>query len=515
MARHDLRGAARPPDTFLRQADRPDTYKILANPPAKAIIDLRCRPAGHGSAEIMPGMEYAIVDIETTGGYASGSGITEIAIVVHDGRAVVDRFETLVHPGYHIPLHIQTLTGITNDMVANSPSFAELAPQIHDWLKDRVFVAHNVNFDLSFLTHYFQLEGLDFRPAKLCTVRLSRRIWPGLASYSLGNLCRTLEIPLHNRHRAAGDAEATAILFSRLLAEDREGIIPKMLKRRAPERQLPPNLPREAVDTLPHKPGVYYFLDRAGKVLYVGKAKDLHKRVTSHFSGHSPLPQRQQFLRHIYSLRHETCGSELMAFLLEAVEIRRLWPPYNRAMKRFEPRFGLHVYEDQEGYQRLAIGRLQRHRPGIHVFYWELDGVNLLHKLARAFGLCPQMCSLGPCPDDCSCREDGKRLPPDLYNARVNAALRDLDERLPTYAVLDEGRHAEERSCIWIEKGRFYGMGYISRHTDLQDPLDVRGLLTPYEGNHYMMQLVQAYAEKNPQKVLRIAPLAATASAPH
>src|SRR5690606_23880330 len=162
-------------------------------------------------------MEYAIVDIETTGGYAANSGITEIAIIIHDGQSIIERYETLINPMRPIPMYIQALTGISNEMVWGSPSFAEVAPKIHSLLQGRIFVAHNVNFDYSFLKHHLELAGYPFAAIRLCTVRLSRKIRPGFPSYSLGKLCDALNISLTNRHRAAGDAAATAILFSRLL----------------------------------------------------------------------------------------------------------------------------------------------------------------------------------------------------------------------------------------------------------------------------------------------------------
>src|SRR5690606_19501011 len=157
-------------------------------------------------------------------------------------------------------------------------------------------------------------------------VRAARKIKPGLPSYSLGNLCRSLDIPLLKAHRAGGDADATAILLSLLLESDSEEVIYKMIKRNADDQRLPPNLPREDFEALPEKPGVYYFYSRERKVVYVGKAKNIKKRVAQHFSGHKITPQRQHFLRDIYSISFEVCASEFMALLLECCEIKKLWP---------------------------------------------------------------------------------------------------------------------------------------------------------------------------------------------
>lgn len=452
-------------------------------------------------------MRYAIVDIETTGGHAAGCGITEIAILIHDGTGVVDRFETLVNPLQPIPVYIQSFTGIDDDMVAAAPVFSDVAGRIYELLSGCVFVAHNVNFDYSFVKHQLQQEGYEFSAPKLCTVRLSRKIRPGLPSYSLGRLCESLQLPLENRHRAGGDAAATALLFTQLISWDTEGHIAAMLKRNSKEQALPPNLPREVFLALPEGPGVYYFRDQAGKVIYVGKANNIKKRVSSHFTGHNPNPQRQHFLKEIYGISYESCATELMALLLEAAEIRQLWPRYNRALKRFEPAFGLYVYEDRNDALRLAVGKYSKSQLAVHEFNSQEEGVSMLHRLARRFELCPDLCGLGSCRTECYdlVARPGATAHSSVaaHNERVTAALAYLQEQLPTFALLDKGRDKEEQSLVWVEKGRFHAMGYVSGHHDLQATDDIRDALTRYSSNHYSMQLIYSFAAKHPGKVLR------------
>lgn len=202
---------------------------------------------------------YAIVDIETTGGFASGNGITEVAVVLHNGFEVEGRYSTLINPRQPIPRYITALTGITNEMVADKPGFDEVAPHLFNLLSGRIFVAHNVNFDYSFIKSHLDSCGFDLQVKKLCTVRLARKIYPGHHSYSLGNLCRSLDIDINNRHRAEGDADATARLFSKMMRDDAEGQILKMTKGKNAEQFLPPNLPLEDLAALPYGPGVYYF----------------------------------------------------------------------------------------------------------------------------------------------------------------------------------------------------------------------------------------------------------------
>lgn len=449
--------------------------------------------------------EYAIVDIETTGGNASGSRITEIAILIHDGEKEIERYETLVNPQREIPLPIFALTGITDEMVRHAPVFDAIAEKVAAMLTNRVFVAHNVNFDYSFVRHQLEEAGIKWTAAKLCTVRAARKIRPGLPSYSLGNLCRSLNINIENRHRAGGDAAATAILFSRLLQWDEEGELEKMIRKAAPDQRLPPNLPPADFEQLPQKPGVYYFHDATGKVVYVGKAVNLKKRVSSHFSGHKITPQRQNFLRDIYSISFEVCATELIALLLECTEIKKLWPVHNRALKRFDPKFGLFEYEARNGYRYLAVGKPGRHQACVEMFYSEYEGINRLRDLATRFEIDHRFCKYGKQDESEAFRQYDSSGLPDIisHNRKVDEALDFVASKKVSFAIIDKGRYADERSCIWIENGHFYGMGYIASDIGFTAPADVRDHVTPYKSNQYIMQLLYGFAQKNPSKVFK------------
>jgi DNA polymerase III subunit epsilon len=452
----------------------------------------------------MKKQEYAIVDIETTGGNASGSRITEIAIIIHDGTTIIDRWETLVNPQKEIPLPIFALTGITNEMVCNAPVFDDIAEKVMQMLTDRIFVAHNVNFDHSFIRHQLEEAGFKWTARKLCTVRAARKIRPGIYSYSLGNLCRSLDIPIENRHRAGGDADATAILFSRLLEWDTGGEIPKMLKKASQDQRLPPNLPPEDFERLPERPGVYYFYDRSGKVVYVGKAVNLKKRVASHFGGHKITPQRQHFLRDIHAVSFEVCATELMALLLECAEIKKLWPVYNKALKRFDAKYGLYEYEARNGYKYLAVGKLAKHQACIEVFHSEHEGINVLRELAQRSGIDHRFCKYGrPAEGEAPRQHDTANLPDVMYhNGQVQNAIDLLLVNRPSFAIVDKGRSADERSCIWVENGHFYGMGYIASDIGFNDPSGLKDHVVRYKSDRYIMQLINTFAEKHPGKVI-------------
>lgn len=456
-------------------------------------------------------MLYAVVDIETTGGHASGNGITEISILVHDGLSVVDSYETLINPGQYIPNHIEALTGISNEMVEKAPMFHEVAETIYNLLQDKIFVAHNVNFDFSFIKHSLSLAGYELSCKKLCTVRLSRKIIPGHASYSLGKLCAALKISLNNRHRAGGDAAATAELFSLLLATDSEGIIGTSLKVGSKEQTLPPNLPKSQIDQLPLCPGVYYFKDQKGKVIYIGKAKSLKKRVCSHFTGNNTGKQRQNFLKDIYSIDFEVCGTELMAFILEATEIKRLWPEHNRSLKRYEQKYALYVFEDQKGYLRLGIDTFKKNIPALYSFNTILEGHHVLKVLIKDQFLCEKLCYIQSKRLACTGHEEGncsgaclgKESAP-AYNVRVKYAIEQLKTMLPSFAIMDAGRTEDEQSCILVEQGKLYGMGYISQYSDVLDTGMLKSAIKPFPSNDYIMHLILTHTELYPQKRITI-----------
>lgn len=457
-------------------------------------------------------MLYAVVDIETTGGHASANGITEVAINVHDGNEVVESFSTLINPRIYIPDYITALTGIDNDMVADAPTFDDVALQIYQLLNDKVFVAHNVNFDYSFLKHHLAAAGYDLQCRKLCTVRLSRKLIPGKPSYSLGKLCSTLNIPIQNRHRAAGDADATSILFNMLLDNDQEGVIAEMLKKTSKEQVLPPNLDKAVIFKLPNQPGVYYFKDCKGKIIYVGKAKDLKKRVTSHFTGNRPNKQRQDFLKTIHHVDYVVCGTELMALILEANEIKRLWPENNRALKRYEHKYDLYVFEDQNGYLRLAIDKHKKNNKAIQSFNSLLEGYNFLNALIDKYQLCAKLCYLQKAATKCAAHENGQCFGAcssietvAVYNKKLNAALNDIQNMQPSFALVDEGRKDDELSCLFVEKGQFYGMGYFTDKNYLADGLGLlKNDLSVYQSNNYILNLILSHAEQFPQKLYKL-----------
>lgn len=463
-------------------------------------------------------MYYAIVDIETTGGYAASNGITEIAVFISDGKNVLREYHTLLNPYYTIPRFIESLTGITNEMVESEPDFKAVSDELYELLHDKIFVAHNVNFDYSFIKHHFQQAGYTLDCKKLCTIRMSRQIIPGLRGYGLDKICRHLEINISDRHRAKGDAEATVTLFHHLLKNDVNGNVEKMLKANSKEQFLPPNVSATEVKNLPRMPGVYYFHDKKGKPIYVGKANNIFKRVNSHFSNNKPNNQKQEFLKKIYSISYQETATELMAFILESTEIRKLWPEQNRSQKRFEPNYGIYQFIDGKGFIRLCIEKKKRNLPAIYSFNLLVEGHALLKKMVREFDLCPRLCFLQAEHIKCSSVEESNcngecenRQFAEIYNSRVLDCINHLNKELPSFALVDKGLTKEEQSCLLIEKGKFYGMGYLPQNIAVHDIDSLKSHLTVYAENDYIRGLIYKHAEQFPFKKVDLKELSGSA----
>jgi DNA polymerase III subunit epsilon len=443
---------------------------------------------------------YAIVDIETTGGYAANHRITEIAIYHHDGLNVTGHYHTLINPERNIPHYITGLTGITSEMVLDAPSFSQIATEILEQLQGKIFVAHNAHFDYSFLKKEFEASGFNWQSKKLCTVRLSRKIIPGLRSYSLGSLCESLGILITNRHRAPGDASATAKLFDILLRRDNDNNIAKALKRNSGETILPPNLPREEFESLPAKPGVYYFHNHRGQIIYVGKANNIKKRIAGHFTGDAREWNRSKIRNEINHISYELTGNELIALILESQEIRRLWPKYNLAQKYKVEEWGIFDYEDRNGYRRFSVNQVTKgSRPLIRLSS-KGDAWNFLWEKVREYELCPKLCGLqvakglcfnyqtGECHGACMCIEDEKN-----YNVRAEKALINFKAKGNSAAIIGRGRSSDEQSLILVDRGTYCGFGFFSKDVTISNFESAKSFIRSSVETPTVQNLVNSY----------------------
>lgn len=415
-------------------------------------------------------MHYAIVDIETTGGSPKSSKITEIAIYKHDGEKVIDEFISLVNPEIPIPAFIIKLTGINDEMVQNAPKFYEIAKQIVEFTEDCVFVAHNVSFDYSILRAEFKSLGFDYRRPHLCTVRASRYVIPGHESYSLGKLTRKLGIELIGRHRAGGDAFATAQLFTMLIQKD-SNELQTFIQREINPKRLHPNLNIEELEEIPNKIGIYRFYDEANQLLYIGKSIHIKKRIEQHLrNNNSQKGIRLQ--QEIARIEYELTGSELIALLRESELIKLYQPIYNRSLRRNQFPYGLYNYTDELGYNRFYITLVSRRtEPPLMSFTTRKEATNFMERMVEEYELCKKLCDLYQTTSSCfqytvkachgACVQEESIH---SYNARCHSLIDELVLKGESFFVVDKGRDKNERSLVYIKNGMIMGSGYAPFH---------------------------------------------------
>ena len=450
---------------------------------------------------------YAIVDIETTGGSPKSEKITEIALYIYDGEKIIDEFATLINPEKPIPYFISALTGITDEMVEDAPKFYEVAKQLVELTEDKIIVAHNVSFDYRFIRSEFKSLGYDFTRNNLCTLQLSRKLFPGHRSYSLGNICQDLGIVIENRHRAAGDALATVKLLERLLSKSSENGNESLVEAssRPTLRNLHPLLDRKTIDNLPEDTGVYYFLNDQNHIIYVGKSRNIKQRIYTHLSNNGSR-RSIELKENIASIECELTGSELVALLIESSEIKKHSPYYNKAQKKKMLQYGLYSIKDDKGYINLCIDKTAlRLNETPHTTYTnQADAKSSLSRLVERYWLCQKLCGLyetdGACFHygirQCNGACIGKESAA-IYNNRVTKALSTFYYENQNFLIIDKGRNHSERSIIQVENGKYVGFGWLDIEESYVHLDSLLSCVKVYEDNRDIHQIIRAYLNNN------------------
>ena len=385
---------------------------------------------------------FAFLDIETTGGNSSFDRITEIGIRFWRAGEVVGEWQTLINPETRISPFIEQLTGISNDMVADAPVFAEIADELEERLRGCVFVAHNARFDYGFIKSEFRRLSRPFSARVLCTVKLSRRLYPQHRRHNMDALIARHGLAKVQRHRAMGDVSAMLAFFEHSLAEHGEVALEQAIGALLQKPSVPSHLPPEIMKDLPSVPGVYRFYGENDVLLYVGKSTNIAQRVASHFSGDH---QSSRGVRMSESLRRvewtETAG-ELGALLLELKQIKSLKPLFNRRSRAAKSLVSIELVANPQGYlQARLVREIDPGRLGDYygLFRSKRDAERALSGIAAKNDLCNRLLGLEPahegpcfqralgrCQGACEGLEDITR-----YNLRMQIAFHGL--RLRTW----------------------------------------------------------------------------------
>lgn len=412
--------------------------------------------------------DAVFVDIETNGGGGSRGRVIEVAAIKVIGGEIIDTFTSLVNPGGDVPYWITKLTGITNNELVGAPYFEDIAAQLYEFMKDSIFVAHNVLFDYSFLKREFTATGYDFKPKLFCTVKMSRALWQEHRGHSLEKIIHRHNIPFAAHHRAYDDAKAMYDFVKLTIAEKGSRAFLDNIALQLKTKSLPPHVDEAVILNLPEGPGVYIFEDDAGAPLYVGKSVNIRSRVRSHFTNATTIAKELKMTLASHNVSYITTETEVEALLLESAKVKELQPIFNRQLRRkTQQSVFLREFND-EGYETIHIENtdLSEHKnlENVYgVYTSRSQAKSRLETIAKTFQLCPKLLGLekssgacfryqlGLCKGACIDKES-----PKLYNRRVELALeRSKIESWPFKAAVAV-RISETRSIIvdqWVVKG--------------------------------------------------------------
>ncbi|HRV83337.1 MAG TPA: exonuclease domain-containing protein [Saprospiraceae bacterium] len=449
--------------------------------------------------------KFAVIDIETTGGLVKRDRIIEIAIILMEDDRIVDQYSSLINPGRSIPYNITQITGIDDEMVAGAPYFFEVARDIVEWTEGHVFVAQNVRFDYGFIRREFEQLGYTYTRRQLCTSRLSRRLMPELKHYGLDKLTSHFGIEIKNRHRAFDDAYATAELLSRLLQMQESGTkIQQLVNQGIKESKLPPGITLDRLHELPEACGVYYLHDAEGALVYIGKSINIQKRLFEHFAEISNKgTQMEQYVR---DFSYTITGSELIALILEANEIKTHNPVINRAQRAKPRNFTVITSFDQLGYQHIGIQKVKDGEETAIRKYFTVrqHGTQFLKHLADLHQLCYSKLGLEKGSGPCFAYNIGKCLgacvgeeSAESYNIRAALALDTLFVPVSGHFLLiDPGRTSDEYSYVYVRDGEVTGYGWCDKSLPISDVESVLEGMKPVTSRPELQSFLVQYLEK-------------------
>jgi DNA polymerase-3 subunit epsilon len=373
-------------------------------------------------------------DIETTGLGARSGKIIEIALIRVEQNKITQEFHSLVNPGHHLPEWISNLTGILDKDLEGQPLFDDIADKVAQVCEGAIFIAHNVRFDYSFIKNHLADCGQAFKPELLCTVRLSRALYPDERSHKLENIINRHGIKVPARHRAYEDAKALLDFCKIAFEQHGQEVFEAAVAKQVKQKSLPPNLHPDNLNRISNNPGVYIFEDEQGKPLYVGKSIHLRQRVMSHFSADTESNKEMRMSLNTHNIKTVETANELDALLLESKLVKELLPLYNRKLRRARKYVALLKKVNSDGYISISIDDIDLAdcNPADLYGIYETRGKakTALESHQQTFSICPKFLGLekgrgpcfkyhlGKCSGACTGKESAEK-----HNLRLELAL--------------------------------------------------------------------------------------------
>jgi DNA polymerase-3 subunit epsilon len=452
--------------------------------------------------KLSPGFpeKLVILDCETTGGKPTYHRIIEIGLLIIENGKIIETWESFIKPNQHLPQNIQSLTGISPDMLVNAPEFHEIADLLLEKLNGRTLTAHNARFDYGFLKNEFARVGSNYTTKPLCSVKLSRTLYPQFKRHGLDQIIKRFKLNIHSRHRAFDDARAIYDFFlhsSHIFTEDDINAVCQDITHRA---SLPYKLNSKVIDTLPKQPGVYYFHDEKGQVLYIGKSVNIRNRVLSHFSQDYKNHKDLKMSSRIADVSFETTASDFSAQLLESQEIKKQLPIFNHRLRKVKKLYQLEIKINSSGYaiptiKEQGLSSDLTDTFGLFRSYRQLE--SKLKELADKHNLCFKLLGLEgknthdskpcfryqlkKCHGACCHKESAE-----LYNSRLNNALENYQRVVWPWqnAIVLEEKNSDGDSYFHLIKDwvylrplsspdEIYDLGYqtTDTNTDVSNPI--------------------------------------------
>lgn len=456
----------------------------------------------------MTNKDFAVISITAFGRKPNPLRIVQIKVQKVNKASFSKSFSTKINPEQRIPNYLAQKTGLSDEILLEAPTFGELAETLLSELEDCILVGHNASFIHFALQSEFKYLGHQFKMPQICTQRLAKKLLPSLVNHELSYICSVLNIPYNDLNDYQDENEAVSVLFQRLLLLDEDdNFIDSMLRPKTKKIVSTPNFAAfKYVENLPSLSGIYKFQDIHKEVIYVGKAKNIKKRVLSHFYNSSE--KERELCMATNHIDYESTGSELLALLREADLIQKLDPHFNYIQKKEYITYHIAPQKDKKGVLRLLIEKRPYQHTPTEIFLKRGDAIKRLMELTEKFNLCPTATGLTSKLGKCSTHHNSSCLgvckgleEVANYNARVEKALDFLNKENENYVIFEKGRTRIERSFVLILHGVYQGYGFLDQTMVITSIQDLEEMLIPKRHSYHTAKIIMSYKNRNPYKI--------------